>query len=78
MTRLCLIASLLIAAFLLGGCGIRGDLERPAPLWGETTLEPLPIVDGPEANLEANPDALPAPDVLDEEDAPGYGVDVAD
>lgn len=74
MTRLSLIAFLLIATLLLSGCGIRGDLERPAPLWGDTTLEPLPIVDG----ADADPDALPAPDVLDEEDAPGYGVDVAD
>lgn len=74
MTRLSFIATFLIASLLLGGCGIRGDLERPAPLWGETTLEPLPIVDG----AEADPDALPAPDVLDEDDAPGYGVDVAD
>lgn len=23
------------AAALLGGCGVRGDLERPPPLWGD-------------------------------------------
>ncbi|XBQ14867.1 MAG: lipoprotein [Oceanicaulis sp.] len=23
------------AALVLSGCGIRGDLERPPPLWGE-------------------------------------------
>ncbi len=28
------IALALIGAGLLAGCGLRGDLERPAPMWG--------------------------------------------
>ncbi|PWE16352.1 argininosuccinate lyase [Marinicauda salina] len=32
MKRLALTAP--VALILLSGCGIRGDLERPPPLWG--------------------------------------------
>lgn len=32
MSRLILAA---MALSLLGACGVRGDLERPPPLWGE-------------------------------------------
>ncbi|MEO1039868.1 MAG: lipoprotein [Pseudomonadota bacterium] len=29
------LALLLAGALALSACGIRGDLERPAPIWGE-------------------------------------------
>ncbi|MEQ8434292.1 MAG: lipoprotein [Oceanicaulis sp.] len=34
MTRLAIIFLAAAAALVLSGCGIRGDLERPPPLWG--------------------------------------------
>lgn len=34
MRRLTLILSGLAAVLLISGCGIRGDLERPPPVWG--------------------------------------------
>jgi predicted small lipoprotein YifL len=34
MTRLAIAFLAAAAALVLSGCGIRGDLERPAPLWG--------------------------------------------
>jgi predicted small lipoprotein YifL len=30
-----LVIATLISAFALTSCGIKGDLQRPAPLWGE-------------------------------------------
>ncbi len=32
-----LIIATLISAFALTSCGIKGDMQRPAPLWGEDT-----------------------------------------
>jgi predicted small lipoprotein YifL len=34
MRRLTLALSGLAAVLLISGCGIRGDLERPPPIWG--------------------------------------------
>lgn len=34
MRRLTLAFSGLTALLLISGCGIRGDLERPPPVWG--------------------------------------------
>jgi predicted small lipoprotein YifL len=34
MRRLTLALSGLAAVLLISGCGIRGDLERPPPVWG--------------------------------------------
>lgn len=34
MTRLAIVFLAAAAALVLSGCGIRGDLERPPPLWG--------------------------------------------
>lgn len=28
------VAALILLPLLLAGCGLRGDLERPAPMWG--------------------------------------------
>lgn len=58
-TRLTAAGLTALAALMLSGCGVRGDLERPPPLWG------------PDERSEAeraheNPDAEPAA-----EDEPG-------
>ncbi len=62
---------LAIAALALSGCGIKGDLATPAPLWGEAE----------QADAELSDDVIDAEtledDVFDEDD-PEYGIDVAD
>ena len=35
MRRLIVLLGALGAVFALSACGIRGDLERPGPIWGE-------------------------------------------
>ncbi len=35
MRRLMILLGALGAAFTLAACGVRGDLERPGPIWGE-------------------------------------------
>lgn len=35
MRRLISIITALGAVLVLGACGVRGDLERPPPVWGE-------------------------------------------
>lgn len=40
MRRLTLALSGLIALLLAAGCGIRGDLERPPPVWGPDERTP--------------------------------------
>jgi predicted small lipoprotein YifL len=35
MRRLIALLSALGAALSLSACGVRGDLERPGPIWGE-------------------------------------------
>ena len=35
MRRVICLFSALGAVFVLSACGIRGDLERPPPVWGE-------------------------------------------
>lgn len=47
-----------LAALVLSGCGIRGDLDRPAPLWGpgaQMTEDQTGEVDGAEDDM-ANPE----------------------
>lgn len=34
MTRFAVLFLAAAAAIVLSGCGIRGDLERPPPIWG--------------------------------------------
>ena len=70
MTRkLLIITALLAGAAALPGCGIKGDLDRPAPLWGEASPN------APKPPKTVSNDPLVEPDLDDE---PGYGVDVAD
>lgn len=40
MTRLAVFFLAAAAALVLSGCGIRGDLERPPPLWGPDERTP--------------------------------------
>ncbi|MGP1273886.1 MAG: LPS translocon maturation chaperone LptM [Caulobacterales bacterium] len=35
MTSRILLLAILVSAFTLAGCGNRGALDRPGPLWGE-------------------------------------------
>ncbi len=58
-----------LAALALAGCGVRGGLERPAPLWGDadgTQREAAPDADEDEDDVEDD-------DFLDPDDwrAPG-------
>lgn len=46
-------ALIIMACALAAGCGKRGSLERPPPLWGEAPAE-APQADGPDA-----PEAAP-------------------
>lgn len=76
MIRFALLAFLGLGTLVSSGCGIRGDLDRPPPLWGADMADPMTD------SAEADADDLPEPDGLDEEnpdeDAPGYGIDVAE
>ena len=46
-------------ALVLAGCGLRGDLERPAPMWGDGEAVPMdPDQEAPEdpnAPMPINP-----------------------
>jgi predicted small lipoprotein YifL len=64
MTRLMLIVLLLAFAAPLSGCGIKGGLDTPPPLWGEEVSTDTP------ADAQAQDE--------DENEGVGYGVDVAD
>ena len=70
---------LFVSAALLSACGIKGDLDRPAPLWGSAS--DAQVKAGNEA-ADSDPSDTPATPQFDEfeddEDEPGYGVDVAD
>jgi len=50
----------LFALTLVSSCGIRGDLERPGPLWGEGSGAP-PATLPPETDREDDPTTLPLP-----------------
>tara|TARA_R110002072_G_scaffold9658_1_gene46524 strand:+ start:2958 stop:3107 length:150 start_codon:yes stop_codon:yes gene_type:complete len=41
---------LAVSALALAGCGMRGNLERPPPMWGDPAQEPVsePDADGEE------------------------------
>ena len=82
MTRL---LALLLLSSSLSACGIKGDLDRPAPLWGEPTADRVPDDNTAASSVNALDDPIDDPvtpfegDPLeDEELEPDYGVDVAD
>ncbi len=56
MRRLTLALSGLFAALLLTGCGIRGDLERPPPIWGPDERTPAERAHETEDGGENAPD----------------------
>ena len=43
MTRKTLTPFLMCAALLLSGCGIKGNLETPPPIWGEKSGTTKPV-----------------------------------
>jgi len=48
-----------LAALALTGCGVRGGLERPAPLWGDPReIEPDSAQDDDEDEAEEEDDFL--------------------
>lgn len=54
-----LILPVFASALALSACGLRGDLERPDPLWGE------PKEDAPEATPETTSQLRPRTQVAD-------------
>ncbi|MGX6648487.1 LPS translocon maturation chaperone LptM [Maricaulaceae bacterium MS644] len=58
MTRLAIAFLAAAAALVLSGCGIRGDLERPPPLWGEDN-RPEAAADAPASEEDEDDDAEP-------------------
>jgi len=46
-------------ALALGGCGLRGDLERPAPMWGDAAGADVDVneeaPEDPNAPIPINP-----------------------
>ena len=63
-----LMARLLILALFLSGCGIKGDLATPAPLFGGPTKD---VVDADPLTPELEPDG-------EEDPEPFYGPDFED
>ena len=43
-----LLIAALLASFALSSCGIKGDLSRPAPVWGEDVPESEKPAETPE------------------------------
>lgn len=77
--------ALLVSAAALSGCGIKGGLDRPPPLWGGGTTADLPEETSAAESVDNARDPFATPDTpfdgdsLDEDDnEPGFGVDVAD
>lgn len=46
--RLRTLALMGVAALILAGCGLRGDLERPGPMWGSATSADATEQEAPE------------------------------
>lgn len=63
----------LLAGGALAGCGLKGDLETPAPLFGARDREPLQPEAAPEDDTPREPQ-LVFP--RDETDSPGVAVGV--
>lgn len=78
MTRLLTVLLLLAFAAPLSGCGIKGNLKTPPPLWGETTDADIPQETTTAESIEDGQEPLADPLDEDDEDDVGYGIDVAD
>ncbi|MGB6230641.1 MAG: lipoprotein [Litorimonas sp.] len=79
MTRL--LACLAVLAVPLSGCGIKGDLDRPPPLWGSATTAEIPDENTAAQSIDDADDPIDEPDPFfedqDEEDV-GYGIELTD
>jgi len=62
MTRLTAAFLFALGALCLSGCGIRGDLERPPPLWGEDQRTPAERAHETGETPEAAPEEAAADD----------------
>lgn len=72
MTRLLALLLLLISATVLSGCGIRGELKTPPPVWGADKTDNTDDVAAEDVATRDDPS-----DLTEEED-PGYGIQVVD
>lgn len=70
MTRYLALLILLASALILSGCGIRGDLKTPPPIWG-AEAETAETTDTEETQTTS-------PVIPDDADSPGYGTEVVD
>lgn len=50
MKRLMVVAAGAIALTFLAGCGIKGDLARPGPMWGHPEQPPAPTSSNDDEN----------------------------
>ncbi len=76
MTRPLFILLLLAFSAPLSGCGIKGEIKTPPPLWGEEADTETPPQTAAETATETDPFADPLDE--DEDEDVGYGIDVAD
>ncbi|MEQ8404051.1 MAG: lipoprotein [Oceanicaulis sp.] len=63
MTRLAVLLLAAAAAPVLSGCGIRGDLDRPPPIWGPDDRETVDPATRP-----SNADDRPEVDAREDRD----------
>ena len=56
MKRLACLTLIILGALSVSACGLRGNLERPPPLWGHPAGYEEPAEDGAAADT-AEPDA---------------------
>lgn len=73
MQRLLLALLLLAFAAPLSGCGIKGNLKTPPPVWGEAKTMDTDAETVADADATEDPFADP---LDDDEDDVGYGIDV--
>ncbi|GLQ20956.1 lipoprotein [Algimonas porphyrae] len=77
MTRLLAVLLLIASSLILSGCGIRGNLQTPPPLWGGDAASETTDADAATVAEAANEEAAAQRAPL-EKDNPGYGTQVAD
>ena len=67
MTRLLLILAALLVSGFVSGCGIKGDLVTPAPVFGAEApvLDTPPLASGVEEDGEEDPEPFYGPDFQD-------------
>ena len=66
----------------MSGCGIKGGLATPPPLWGEGSDARVPDDNSAAESVENADDPIDEPDTpfsggaLEDDEEPGYGVDI--